>query len=814
MYRRRHRIVWWPPAWLRRSTLIAARATCQTGPAPSFGCHTQSLGAKVFDNRVVTDSATIVVQAGSVTNGIHIHAPRPNPVPHQLPSEPYGFTGRGAQLAALDSALEDLREPHEPGPVVILTLAGMGGVGKTALAVKWANSVRARFPDGQLYVDLSGFGPEPAATPADVLARFLQDLGVPGADIPLDEGARAALFRTVTDGCRMLLLLDNAGSAAQVRPLLPGSASCMVMVTSRDILSALVAKDGARRVDLDVLPAGEATTLLRGAIGDRVDAEPDAARAIINGCGQLPLALRLAAELMSSRPGESLADLAHEFADQRSRLDLLDAGGDLYTSIRAVFSWSYSQLPPAAARVFRLWSAHPGRDIDIRATAAVADLSVAEARQSVSLLLRAHLAVAYVPGRYVMHDLIAIYAAEMADLSPDGDAQTRLFNFYVAGARQATDVVAWHRRPAGLDDRTKALAWLDAEHRNLMAVATYAADHDLPAYLAELSTTLASYLDLRGNYADALTLHRAALLAAQRHDDRPRQGRAAHYLGRVHWILGQLTEALTEQQLASELLSETDSDVQRSDVLNSIGLIQLRLGNYPRSQEYLRSALTAATDAADRLAQARILSNLATVCTRMEFFAEAAENLRAASAIMGEIDEPMIEGNILNNLAFVHFMAGEFAEALDVSVRAVAFGRRFGHSSVLGYALKSLGAAQMHTASCDQALASLQESLTLAREIGNSSLEAEALIGIGQVARRLDMPSYAEESFNLALTIADKAGNQYEKAQALEGLADLSADHGRTDHARGHLHEARQIYIELQVSRADLVQARLESLCR
>ena len=246
-----------------------------------------------------------------------------------------------------------------PAAVLISAIGGTAGVGKTALAVQWAHQAAASFPDGQLYVNLRGYDPDQPVPATDALAGFLRSLGVPGPDIPTDEAERAGRYRSMLAGRRMLVVLDNAGSVEQVRPLLPGSGTCAVVVTSRDSLAGLVARHGAARLDLDLLPPGDAIRLLDGLIGHRASAEPGAVATLADRCCRLPLALRVAAELTAARPGALLADLAGELADEQRRLDTLDAAGDPRTAVRAVFSWSYQHLDPGTARAFRLPACTP-----------------------------------------------------------------------------------------------------------------------------------------------------------------------------------------------------------------------------------------------------------------------------------------------------------------------------------------------------------------------------------------------------------------------------------------------------------------------
>ncbi len=323
---------------------------------------------------------------------VHAGVPRPVPaaVPDALPATIRGFVGRTAELAELDRLLD--RDPGLP----ILTLTGPPGVGKTALALQWAQRARTRFPDGCLYVDLRGYAPDP---PVEASAALGTLLGCLGDDVPADPAVRAARYRSRLAGRRMLVVLDNASCAEQVRPLLPGTGSCAVVVTSRDDLAGLVARDGAQRISLDLLPKPDALALLGNLLGtERVAANPSGVAVLARRCGGLPLALRVAAEVGVARPDISLADVADV-----SGLDWLDAGGDPRSGVRAVFSWSYRSLVPDVAAVFRLLGRHSGGDL--------ADLA---AGRLVHTLVRAHL-VKISSGRYQMHRLLRAYATELPD---------------------------------------------------------------------------------------------------------------------------------------------------------------------------------------------------------------------------------------------------------------------------------------------------------------------------------------------------------------------------------------------------------------
>ena len=373
--------------------------------------------------------------------------------PRQLPAGVRHFTGRAGELAAL-TALLNRPGQQQPRALVVAAISGTAGVGKTALAVHWAHQVADRFPDGQLYVNLRGYDPAQPMASADALAGFLRALGIAGKEIPVETEELAARYRSLLAERRMLVLLDNAGSADQVRPLLPGTASCMTVVTSRDTLAGLVARNGATRLDLDPLLLTEAADLLRKLIGGRAATDPAATAALAEQCCRLPLALRVVAELAVAHLAVPLADLVIELANRRRRLDLLNADGDAETAVRAVFSWSCQHLNSDAARAFRLSGLHPGADLDPYAAAALLGAAPEQAGDLLETLARAHLIQPRQPGSYHMHDLLRAYAAELAAVQDGKEEQqaalTRLFDHYLHAAATAMDVLRpaeRHRRP-------------------------------------------------------------------------------------------------------------------------------------------------------------------------------------------------------------------------------------------------------------------------------------------------------------------------------------------------------------------------------
>jgi DNA-binding SARP family transcriptional activator len=433
------------------------------------------------------------------------------PVPGQLPPTVAGFAGRDAELARLDAVLPQAARSGPPGSAVIATIVGTAGVGKTALAVHWAHRVRGRFPDGQLYANLRGFDRcGPPADPARVLRGFLDAFGVPPEQIPAGLDAQAALYRSLLADQRVLVVLDNARDAGQVRPLLPGSPGCLALVTSRSHLTGLVAAEGAIPLGLDLLTVSEAQDLLARRLGaDRVASEPEAAGEIIERSARLPLALTIAAARAATRPGFPLAATAAELRGATTVLDPFD-GGELATNARAVFSWSYCALSTDGARLFRLLGLHPGPDVTVAAAASLAGIPAERARALLAELARAHLVTEHRPGRYALHDLLRAYARERAHTQlSDGirDAAVgRVLDHYLHTAHAAVTVLdpcfapadpappqpgVVVDQPATAED---ALGWFLAERATLLAAVPMAAEAGYAAHAWPLAGALAAFL--------------------------------------------------------------------------------------------------------------------------------------------------------------------------------------------------------------------------------------------------------------------------------------------------------------------------------
>jgi DNA-binding SARP family transcriptional activator len=705
-------------------------------------------------------------------------------VPRQLPASVPYFVGRVGELEALTS-LRDSGCGGPPGAVVISAIGGTAGVGKTALAVYWAHQVAGRFPDGQLYVNLRGYDPGQPLPVADVLAGFLRALGVPAGDIPAEAEERAARYRSLLAGRRMLVVLDNAGSVEQVRPLLPGAPACVAVVTSRDSLAGLVARDGAARLDLDLLPLPEAVGLLRLLIGPPAVADPAAAAALAVQCSRLPLALRVAAELAAARPAIPLAELVCELADQQRRLDLLNVSGDPRSAVRAVFSWSYRHLGAPAARMFRLAGLPSGPGLDRYATAALAGLSVEQARQLLDLLARAHLVQLAGPGRYGMHDLLRAYVRELA-AAQDSDedrraALTRLFDYYLYAAATAIDTLfpaeAGRRPqipPSGsatppVTEEASARSWLDAERPSLVAAAAQMAENGCPGHAIRLATTLFRYLDVGGHYADAVAIHGIARAAAAQTGDRAAEAYA----------------------------------------LTSLGAADLRQGRYRQAGAYFQQALSLYRGASDRAGESRVLGNLASFALRQGDYPRAVGYIRRALALFREFGDRAGEGRALAQLGDIAMQQGRYRQAASHLRQALGQLREIGDRPGEAHVLADLGGVNLRQDRYREAAAHVDQALVLYRETGDRTGEAEALNSLGEVLLAAGDPGRARSQHATALGLAGQIGDEYEQARAHDGLARAHQASGNPAQAWRHWQQALARYSDLGVPEADRVRAQL-----
>ncbi|MBB5866952.1 tetratricopeptide (TPR) repeat protein [Allocatelliglobosispora scoriae] len=634
-------------------------------------------------------------------------------VPRQLPADVSGFTGRSDALTALDELIADT------GTVVISAVSGTAGVGKTALAVHWAHRVAGRYRDGQLYADLHGYAPHAPVDPHDTLAGFLRALGVEPADVPPGADERAAAYRTILSGRRVLVVLDNARTADQVRPLLPGAAGCAVVVTSRDELTGLVARDGARPVALDVLSPAEALDLLRNLLGARVDAEPDAAATLIRRCARLPLALRIAAARAAARPALRLTALA---AEVTTAFD----GPDPMTSLGAVFSWSYTALTPAAARLFRLLGLHPGPDVTV---AAASSLAAAPAAAPLAELAAAHLVAETSAGRYSFHDLLRGYAHQRAheeESAPQlGAARQRLLDHYLHTGLRAALLYSPMRNPiiVGepapgttpelLADRVDALGWFTAEHHVLLAAVR---DAEADTHTWQLAWTLTDYLDRNGHWTEQLAVQALALAATRRLRDRDAQSRTHNAIAHAHMRLGRFEQARDEYAHALDLCRDLDD-----------------LGGQARAHNNLTTAYEALGRPRDGLQHALL-----------------ALDLHRTAGNHAE------EANAHNGVGYIYAQLGDDGEALRHCETALALVRAHGYPLAEAATLDSLGYIHRRQGALDRAVGCYRDAAELLRSLNDRYHEAEVLNNLAETCRDAGDPDGARAAWREALAIFEE----------------------------------------------------------
>ncbi|WP_203912053.1 AfsR/SARP family transcriptional regulator [Rhizocola hellebori] len=684
--------------------------------------------------RLLADDPTLTVPAAgrAELNGRRLGtAPG---VPKQVPATGEHFIGRAAELAELTRLAEAAAEMG--GAVVISAIAGTAGIGKTALAVHFAHRIADRFPDGQLYVNLRGFAPGNLPTDPGVAIRsFLDALGVPLQRIPADLDAQAALYRTVLAGRRMLVLLDNAGDADQVRSLLPGAPGCLVVVTSRSSLAGLVATEGARPLILDLLAPAEAGELLARRLGrDRVAAEPNAVDEIITLCARLPLALAITAARAATRPDLPLADIAKELREGQGSLDAFDTG-DALADVRTVFSWSYRRLSSAAARVFRLLGLHPGPDIGVPAIASLAGLPPRSTQSLLDELARAHLILEHLDGRYVLHDLLRAFAAEMADRTdaePDRQAASRrMLDHYLHTAHTATMLLDPHQSPAApaaaqpgttperLADYHQALAWFTVEHWVLVAAVDHAGRTGFDAYTWQLAGAMRSFFDRRGHWQDWADTHRAALDAARRMADRPAQAYACRGIGGAY----------------------------------------TRLTQYDHAATYLRLALDIYLDIGDVTSAARTHLSLAIVLERQGRYADELDQAKHALDRYRAVGDRVGEANALNAVGWSYALLGQCDQALDFCQQAVARHKELGDRHGQAAAWDSLGYAHHRNGDHDRAIACFQHVVEIDRELGDLFGEADTLGRLGDAHDAAGSPEAARAAWQQAVEILDGLGH-------------------------------------------------------
>lgn len=659
----------------------------------------------------------------------------PWPAPRQLPADVARLVGRASDLAALDT-LVSWRSRLRPGATRIAVITGPPGVGKTALTVHWAHRVRRRFAGGDLYVNLRGYDAGPRVEPGEALEGFLRALRVPADQIPPDLAARAALYRTALQGRPVLVVLDNAATAEQVRLLLPGTPGCLVVVTSRSRLSGLVARDGARPMSLDPLPEADSIRLLRQIAGAaRVDAELDAATELARLCGCLPLALRIAADRVTNRPRMRLVDLVATLASREHRLDVLATLDDETTAVRAVFSWSYRALPPDAARAFRLLGLHAGPDISVPAAAALVGTTTGKVPGLLNALTGAHLLEETGTDRYRFHDLLRVYATDCAASQESAldraAAVKRVLTWHLyttAAAGRAIDPLRQAARaplgtapsycePLSFATREQALAWCEEEYLNLIAAVRQASEVDEYEIAWKLPTAMWDFFMLRKPWDDWIATHRIALTAARRINDRLGEAVVLNLLGGAYRELGRDQDGLEcrRQSLAilREIGSGSGSEIEEGSVLSNLGHAYLQLQRFGDALEHTRQGLAIWRRAGDRWGEGWTLSNLGLILTGLRRYDEAIDQFHQALAIHCEIGNRLAEGATLQGLAKSYHRSGRYEEAFEHFQRTLVTAREVGDRWNEAQTLCAFGDALHDTGRLDAADERWRQSLAI-----------------------------------------------------------------------------------------------------
>lgn len=712
-------------------------------------------------------------------------------VPTELPVDIAGFTGRRVEVARLEGVLAGT---CQRSLVVISVVQGAGGVGKSALAIHAAHRLAERFPDGQVYVNLQGATPRLAPlAPQEILGRLLRSLGVDPGQVPTDTEEAAARWRSLVAGRRLLLVLDNARDAAQVRPLLPASPTCAVLITSREALTTL---EGAQVLHLDLLPRQQAVELLGRVAGpQRIAAEPEAAAELARSCGYLPLALRIAGARLAARPGWPVSVLASRLADQHRRLDEL-ATGEL--AVRASFEVSLhvlrdspDPLDQAAAAAFGLLGLPDGPDLDASAAARLLEVPPARAERVLERLADAQLLQPARPGRYQLHDLLRLHAREHATKG-DSEAQraaalTRLLGYYIATAWHTQELLRpgdkrlasadphWTGDSLEFPDEQAALAWLEAERANLLAAIAQAATMVpaiAPEVAGQLTRALHAFFAVRSYAQDDVQANRIVLDLARRTDDRAGQAHALNDLGLVSWRLGRYDDSRDCHQRSLVLFREVNDPSGQAASLNNLGGVFWRLGKYEEAVGCYLESLGIDREHGDRHGQAATLTNLGLVYERLERYEQAIASQEESLALFRALDDRDGQSYSLTNLSDAYERMGRY----------------------------------------DEAMACQRESLSICRELGNRRGEAYSLTGLGLVHGRLGHHEQAVASHEESIALFRALGDRYGQARALRDLGDALQALGQRQQARATWQEALQTCEALGVPEADEVRARLAAL--
>jgi tetratricopeptide (TPR) repeat protein/transcriptional regulator with XRE-family HTH domain len=737
-----------------------------------------------------------------------------------LPRDTVSFTGRGRELAQLLEALA----PNAANGVAlgIHAIDGMAGIGNTTFAVHAAHRLAGSFPDGQFFLPLHAHTPgQRPVDPADALASLLLTAGLALQQIPPGTETRAARWRDHVAGKKILLLLDDAAGHEQVRPLLPGTAGSLVLITSRRRLAAL---DDAAVISLDTLPPGEAAALLaRLAARPGLRAGDAAVGDITRLCGYLPLAIGMLASQLRHHPAWTASQLATDLAEARDRLELMQAE-DL--SVGAAFDLSYADLTDGQQRLFRRLGLIPGPDSDAYAAAvALGGTSLATARRGLDELYDHHLLAEPAPGRYQLHDLLREHARALAagDDPAESDAAVgRLLDYYLhtalAAGRYFAPRASAYRRPLpghppaqapDLSTLAQAAAWLEAERANLHAAADYAASRGRSRHAIVIPAAISGFLAARGHWDQSAVLHQTALAAARHAGDRLGEADTLGTLGELQQGTGDHPAAAASLAQALALYREAGDQRGQAYTLDQLGLLRILTGDYPAAAASQQQALALFGDLGDLRGQAWTLLGLGLLQQLTGDHAAAAASQQQALALFGDLGDLHGQAQALNALGVVQQETGDYPAAAASQQQALALFRDLGHRLGRAYALNDLGLVQQQTRDYPAAAASHQQALALFTDLGNLLGQAEALNRLGELSLRTSATGQAYDQHTRALAIARDIGAAPEEARALDGIGQAHIQDGNLSEGTAHLRLALTIYQRINSPSAERVQETL-----